>query len=121
VGATDNIRKHAEQPWLIDHGRCFTGAAWTASDLDPAKLYRNRLKEWLTPLLDDAEQKRFSAVAAAMVPKLRALDVAALGAQNRVPALLGQADFNQLVTFLKDRIGFVPRIAADALNQARVV
>jgi hypothetical protein len=109
------------QPWLIDHGRSFTGTAWTAADLDPSKLYRHRLKEWLTPLLDDAEQKRFSAIAAAMVPLLSALDVASLGEQNRLPALLGQADFNQLVTFLKDRIGFVPRIAADALNQARVV
>ena len=56
-----------------------------------------------------------------MVPMLSALDVQALGAQNRLPALLGQDDFNELVTFLKDRIGFVPRIAADALNQARVV
>jgi len=109
------------QPWLIDHGRSFTGAAWTAADLDPSKLYRHRLKEWLTPLLDNVERQRFSAVAAAMVPLLSGLDVASLGAQNRVPALLGQADFNRLVTFLKDRIGFVPRIAADALNQARVV
>jgi hypothetical protein len=110
-----------QQPWLIDHGRAFTGAAWTAADLDPPKLYRHRLKEWLTPLLNDAEQKRFSALAAAMVPKLSALDVAALGEQNRLPALLGQTDFNQLVTFLTDRIAFVPRIAADALNQPSIV
>lgn len=110
-----------QQPWLIDHGRAFTGGAWTAADLDPAKLYPHRLKEWLTPLLDDTEQKRFSALAAALVPKLSALDVAALGEQNRLPALLGQDDFNHLVTFLTDRITFVPRIAADALNQARIV
>jgi HipA-like protein len=128
-GWSANVDRHVgnvliasnRQPWLIDHGRCFTGAAWTAADLDPAKFYRHRLREWLTPLLDDAEQKRLSAAAAAMVPKLSALDVAALGAQNRLPALLGQADFDVLVTFLKDRIGFVPRIAADALNQPRVV
>jgi hypothetical protein len=128
-GWSANIDRHVgnvligsnRQPWLIDHGRCFTGATWTAADFDPPKLYPHRLKEWLTPLLDDAEQKRFAAVAAAMVPRLSALDVHALGAQNRLPALLGQADFNQLVTFLKDRIGYVPRIAADALNQAKVV
>jgi hypothetical protein len=128
-GWAANIDRHVgnvligsnRQPWLIDHGRCFTGPLWTGADLDAAKLYRHRLKEWLTPLLDDAEQKRFSAAAAAMVRKLGALDVATLGAQNRLPALLGQDDFNRLVTFLRDRIGFVPRIAADALNQAKVV
>jgi hypothetical protein len=128
-GWAANIDRHVgnvligsnRQPWLIDHGRSFTGPAWAAADLDPAKLYRHRLKEWLTPLLDDAEQKRFSTTAAAMVPVLNALDVQGLGEQNRLPALLGQDDFNRLVGFLKDRIGFVPRIAADALNQARVV
>ncbi|WP_166304366.1 HipA family kinase [Bradyrhizobium sp. 2S1] len=110
-----------QQPWLIDHGRAFTGEAWKPADLDPSKLYRHRLKEWLTPLLNDAEQKRFSALATAMVPTLSALDVKALGEQNRVPALVGQEDFNRLVTFLTDRIAFVPRIASDALNQARIV
>jgi hypothetical protein len=128
-GWSANVDRHVgnvligsnRQPWLIDHGRCFTGAAWSPADLDAAKLYRHRLKEWLTPLLNDAEQRRFSAAAAAMAPKLNDLDVAALGAQNGLPALLGEHDFNRLVTFLRDRIGFVPRIAADALDQARIV
>lgn len=110
-----------QQPWLIDHGRAFTGPVWTPADLDPSKLYRHRFKEWLTPLLDNAEQTRLAALAAAMVPKLGALDVNGLGEQSCVPALIGQADFNQLVTFLKDRIAFVPRITADALNQPRIV
>ena len=109
------------KPWLIDHGRAFTGSAWTVSDLDPSRFYSHRLKEWLTPLLDDAEQKRFSSLAEALVPKLRALDVKALGEQNQVPALVGQDDFDRLVAFLTDRVAFVPRIAADALNQARIV
>jgi hypothetical protein len=128
-GWTANTDRHVgnilietnQRPWLIDHGRAFTGPAWTPHDLDPAKLYRHRLKEWLTPVLDGAEQANLAALAAAMVPKLSALDVNDLGEQNRVAALLGQSDFNQLVTFLKDRIAFVPRIAADALNQPRIV
>lgn len=110
-----------QQPWLIDHGRAFTGAQWTAGDLDSSKFYPHRLKEWLTPFLDDAEQKRFAALAAAMVPALRTLDVKSLGEENRIPALIGEQDFNRLVTFLTDRISFVPRIAADALNQQMVV
>lgn len=128
-GWAANIDRHTgnvliganQQPWLIDHGRAFTGSAWTAADLDPSKFYPHRLKEWLTPLLDDAEQKRFSSLAAGMVSKLSSLDIKTIGEQNRVPALIGQDDFNRLVTFLTDRIAFVPRIAADALNQARIV
>lgn len=128
-GWAANIDRHTgnilvasnQRPWLIDHGRAFTGGAWKPADLDPSKLYRHRLKEWLTPVLNDAEQKRFSSLAAAMVPKLGALDLKAIGEQNRLPALIGQEDFNLLVTFLTDRIAFVPRIAADALNQARIV
>jgi hypothetical protein len=108
------------RPWLIDHGRCFTGNTWQIGDLDPSKLFRHRLKEWLTPLVDDKDQKRFSSAAAALTAKLIALDVRALGLENRLPALLGEGDFNRLVTFLTDRIAFVPRIAADALNQAMV-
>ncbi|ODM70508.1 HipA family kinase [Bradyrhizobium elkanii] len=111
----------SQQPWLIDHGRAFTGEAWKPADLDASKFYRHRLKEWLTPLLDNTERSRFASVAAAMVPKLSALDVSLLGEQNRLPALVGQDDFNRLVTFLRDRIAFVPRIAADALDQARIV
>jgi hypothetical protein len=107
-------------PWLIDHGRCFTGNTWQVSDLDPPKLFQHRLKEWLTPLIDDTDQKRFSVAAAALTAKLSALDVRALGQENRLPELLGEHDFNGLVTFLTDRIVFVPRISADALNQAMV-
>ena len=110
-----------QQPWLIDHGRSFTGGAWVPTDLDPGKLYRHRLKEWLTPLLDDKEQKRFAATAAALTTRLSGLDVQALGSENRLPALFGEDDFNRLVTFLSDRIVYVPRIAADALNQGRVI
>jgi hypothetical protein len=116
-----NVLIGSNQPWLIDHGRSFTGSAWTVADLVPSKLYRHRLKEWLTPLLDGKDQKRFSVAAADMINKLSALNVGTLGSENRLPALLGQEDFNRLVTFLTDRIAFVPRIAADALNQPMVV
>jgi hypothetical protein len=128
-GWAANIDRHVgnvlvgsnQQPWLIDHGRSFTGSAWVPADLDPSRLYQHRLKEWLTPLLNDTEQKRFAATASALTTKLSDLDVRALGSENRLPTLLGEEDFNRLVTFLSDRIVFVPRIAADALNQGRVV
>lgn len=108
-------------PWLIDHGRCFTGQNWQASDLTPNGDFRNRLKEWLTPLLDSGDQKRFAGEAAALVDRLNKIDIKALGNENRLPALLGDTDFDAMVTFLDDRRVHVPSIAASALNQAMVI
>lgn len=38
-------------PWLIDHGRCFTGQNWVPTDLVADQPFTSRLKEWLTPHL----------------------------------------------------------------------
>jgi hypothetical protein len=121
-----NIDRHVgnillgPQVYLIDHGRCYTGDSWTAADLDPTKIYRNRLKEWLTPLLPASELKPLAIDAAHLADTIRKLDVEAIGTANRVATLLGASDFSALVTFLRDRIVHVPRIAGDALNQAMV-
>jgi hypothetical protein len=105
-------------PWLIDHGRCFTGSNWKSIDLVANGKFRHRLREWLTPLLTEADQKKFSAQAAELAHRLNELDVKSLGMENRLPALLGENDFNTLVTFLDDRRVHVPNIAATALNQS---
>ncbi|MEY9884975.1 HipA family kinase [Bradyrhizobium sp. USDA 329] len=44
-------------PWLIDHGRCFTGQNWVPNDLVADRSFVSRLKGWLTPKLS-ASQKR---------------------------------------------------------------
>jgi hypothetical protein len=106
--------------YLIDHGRCYTGPTWTAADLRPAVIFRQRLKEWLTPVLPDVDRKRIATEAAAMTIALSKVDIEGVGTANRVPALLGDADFMALVDFLKERIVHVPRIAGDALEQPMV-
>jgi hypothetical protein len=121
-----NIDRHignvllGPQVYLIDHGRCYTGATWKATDLVASTIFRHRLKEWLTPLLQDAELKKLAVDAAALTTELSKVDIEAIGRANHAAALLGDADFKSLVTFLEDRIVHVPRIAADALNQSMV-
>src|SRR5262249_19028252 len=63
------------QVYLIDHGRCCTGPVWTAADLVPSKMFRHRLKEWLTPLLQAKDLKVLGREAAGMTHQLAALNV----------------------------------------------
>lgn len=58
--------------WLIDHGRCFTGPTWEASDLNAAQLFPHRLREWLTPLISPTDRDRFATEAAVLSDRLRA-------------------------------------------------
>lgn len=103
--------------WLIDHGRCFTGDTWAASDLRSAYSYRHRLREWLTPRLTEAERDALNTESHALASSLIGLDVRTIGNENAVPALVGNADFEALVTFLIDRVPHAARISAEALNR----
>lgn len=103
-------------PWLIDHGRCFTGQTWASADLVPDRLFTSRLKGWLTPSLSTAQKNEYAAVAAELALRLAALDVRETGTKNGLSYLFGEGDFNALVTFLCDRIAHTPRIASDSLG-----
>ena len=109
------------QAWLIDHGRCFTGPAWVAADLDPGGTYRNRLKEWLTPLLPSQDKPAILASANVLISRLAALDIRAIGIANDVHILLGDVDFGTLVDFLRNRIQHTNKAAADALGISLVI
>ncbi|BDV33950.1 HipA family kinase [Methylocystis iwaonis] len=106
--------------WIIDHGRCFTGPAWVPADLVPAGNFRHRLKEWLTPFLEERQRKSLAVEASALVTRLQRIDVSDVGIQNRVNGLLDEAAFNALVAFLLERIAHVPRAAGNALNEPRL-
>jgi hypothetical protein len=106
----------ASQYWLIDHGRCFTGAVWKASDLQPAGNFPNRLKEWLTPELEPASRQQYAHEARLMAEKLPNIDLRRLGTNNGVETLLGQSDFEALIEFLKARAPYTPELAANALD-----
>ena len=103
-------------PWLIDHGRCFTGQNWTSGDLVADQLFTSRLKAWLTPSLSKAQKDEYATEAAELATQLAVLDVRETGTKNGLSYLYGEGDFNALVTFLCDRIVHTPRIASDSLG-----
>ncbi|KQT48493.1 hypothetical protein ASG47_09105 [Devosia sp. Leaf420] len=106
--------------WIIDHGRCFTGPAWTESDLVADKLYRHRLSEWVTQFLSSDARAKLANEASVLPDRLRTLDVRQAGTDNRIADLIGPMDFEALVLFLNDRIPHVARAAGDALNDFRI-
>ncbi|MGY3358828.1 hypothetical protein ACVWZK_005491 [Bradyrhizobium sp. GM0.4] len=103
-------------PWLIDHGRCFTGQSWKATDLVADRLCTSRLKAWLTPELSPPQKAEYVKDVSALVAQIATIDIRQLGTVNGLPELYGDADFNALVTFLCDRAGHTERIAADTLD-----
>jgi hypothetical protein len=103
-------------PWLIDHGRCFSGQNWTQSDLVADGTYTSRLKEWLTPSLSPAQKAEYVKAVSTLVARIAQIDVHKLGTTNGLPELYGDPDFNALVTFLCDRTAHTERIAADTLD-----
>jgi len=104
-------------PWLIDHGRCFTGSLWKASDLaDPSLIFTSRLKQWLTPGLTKENREKYADDAKDLASKLKGVDAGALATENWVADLLDASDFSAVVAFLIGRVDHVPRIAADALD-----
>jgi hypothetical protein len=111
---------NSKKAWLIDHGRCFTGPTWQPSDLDPSAVCRNRLREWLTPLLSDEDRNQIATQAAHISMSFASIDVRAIAEANAVPALVGKADFDALINFLLNRVAHVPRLAAHALDRSMV-
>jgi hypothetical protein len=81
---TANIDRHvgnllfaAGRSWFIDHGRCFTGHQWTTAHLDASAIFRNRLKDWLTPQLSQADRARYADGAKTIASRMKG--VAACG------------------------------------------
>ena len=102
--------------WMIDHGRCFTGHKWVASELDHVALYRNRLKEWATPYIGHRDREALLRQANELVNRMARLDIRKIGAMNALPQLVGQRDFEALADFLSKRVRETSRLAADALE-----
>lgn len=105
-----------KEVWLIDHGHCFTGPKWTPANFDPAKLYSNKLKGWLTPVMSDARRTAVASAAAEVPERVNDLDLEKIGELNHVLDILDRTDFDALVSFLTERNAHVPRFTADALN-----
>lgn len=101
--------------WLIDHGHSFTGQHWTASDLEPAQAYINRLADWLTPALDGSRRAQVAGGAEAFARQAEQVDLARLAAANGVRTMLGE-DFNAIMAFLSERTTHIRKLSTTALG-----
>jgi len=122
---TANIDRHpgnllfggGGQVWLIDHGRCFTGPSWSPRDLErPDASVANRLREWLTPVLDDSLKSAAAGEAAGVGTLLRDTDFSMLASANHVSELLDAGDFLAVVDYLGGRREHTSRLASEALE-----
>jgi hypothetical protein len=121
---TANVDRHpgnllfggAEKVWLIDHGHCFTGPTWQPRDLDASSLYADKLKQWLTPYMDEGVRQTRASEAQNVVSLLGNKSIEELAQLNRVSTFLSEQDFAALVQFLNERKQHVPRLAANALS-----
>lgn len=120
-----NIDRHAgnllfsgrDEVWLIDHGWCFTGPDWSSSDLSqPDAPVENRLREWLTPVLDLSRRSLAAGGASSVSESLRDTDFALLASANHVSGLLDDGDFAAVVDYLSGRCKHTTRLAAEALE-----
>ncbi|WP_288051359.1 hypothetical protein, partial [Acidiphilium sp.] len=102
--------------WLIDHGYCYTGPSWQVDHLVPTGQYRNRLSEWLTQSLTDAQKHARAVEVDQFATQIAELNVAEVIARSRIRALLQQSDVDALEAFLAQRVVAMPRQAKNALG-----
>lgn len=103
--------------WLIDHGRCFSGPDWNASDLVPTARYGNRMSQWVTPNLTPQEIDTLYAAVGRLQDAAGKIDLLAVGQEGFVNEFLGNDDFDALVSFLQKRIPEISRLASSALGR----
>jgi hypothetical protein len=109
LGAIDEV-------WLIDHGHSFTGPAWEPSGLSPDGDYANRLKEWVTPLLDPGQRDRRALEVSEIAKVFEAADVAFARSASKIDTIRSSAHGDAIETFLRERAGKVRNHATRALG-----
>jgi hypothetical protein len=105
-----------QEIWLIDHGHCFSGPAWQASDLGADTSYTHKLAYWLTGCLSLDERRRYSTDVEGFTSAMAKVDIEAAVADSHIANLLPSGDLQALKAFLQDRIANVPRHANAALG-----
>lgn len=111
----------ANEFWLIDHGHCFTGPNWQASQLDPDVEYRNRLSEWLTNRLTLDQKKQRAAEVRQFGAGIEGFDATETSKSSRLTDLLPFQYVDALKGFIEKRAAKVPVHASKALGVPTMV
>lgn len=111
-----NLLFEGDNVYLIDHGHAFAGPTWTVADLDPGKIFSNKLRDWLTPHIaqDQREQKLAEAMSLSSLANDNSLTEAS--SASNFGQFLDASEGPALVSFLKDRGQQLEPIVADALQ-----
>ncbi|WP_293642894.1 HipA family kinase [Sphingopyxis sp. RIFCSPHIGHO2_12_FULL_65_19] len=102
--------------YLIDHGHCFTGPSWMASDLNSSKEYISKLKLWLTPNLNSSDKDRAMAEIKILTSGMVGTDVQLIIEECLADKLYGANDSDAVVGFLESRVSHVLSLSAKALH-----
>ncbi|MEH6808567.1 MAG: HipA family kinase [Hyphomonas oceanitis] len=89
--------------WLIDHGHCFSGPKWSASDLDPKKHYVHRLSDILTKHMSASEKTSTLGVASVFCGQVASVDISSLVEFSRIDEILNIIELDALSDFLQLR------------------
>ncbi|ESZ30602.1 HipA family kinase [Mesorhizobium sp. L2C084A000] len=107
--------------WIIDHGHGFSGPAWSAADLDPAKDFKNRLEDWMTPILSAAQRTARKQEATALEASIAGFDATEVSTSSRVADLLPADSVNAVKAFIEGRVGKITPEASKALGVPVIV
>jgi hypothetical protein len=111
-----NILVQGDDIWLIDHERCYTGPKWKPKDLSPSKIYKNKVKFWLSVVIDDPRRQQISNEISALSAKFAAVDLAEAAERSQADRFISTADMKALSKFLAARIAHISALTADALK-----
>lgn len=111
-----NILIQGDDVWLIDHEACFTGRNWKSRDLIPRKPYDNKIKHWLTNIMDQDRRAEVAKQAESLAQKLASIDLDLAVRRSRANEFISLSDIEALSAFLKARAAHIADLAADALD-----
>lgn len=110
VGGPDEL-------WLIDHGHCFTGPAWTEQKLLPAAVVVNRLVSELSPLMTDDIRDSIADEASDAQRVFALVHVEGILQDSNAEAFLTPTERQALVGFIEQRKARVLEFVYAALGR----
>ncbi|ESY72045.1 hypothetical protein NKJ90_10495 [Mesorhizobium sp. M0051] len=107
--------------WIIDHGHGFSGPAWSEGDLDPAKDFKSRLEDWMTPMLSAAQRGSRKQEATAMEASISGFDATEVSKISRIVDLLPPEKVTVVKAFIEGRVARITPGASKALGLPVIV